>query len=215
MKKLLLLAAVAVIGCINTCFGMQLMQKFEKFTQKYAPPKGMTQLLDEQKTFIKQEFIDTAKKGEFSGIFIKGREVSRVVNAERMRACMRENNLDCLGVPKKYMYNLDGNFIVIAQCVRYEKKPLELQLKEVQQLATLAEETGYVDWKLDIEGLSNWVRSYSGKLICLDTEDLSFLGTKECKAFCVEGLLSYPSVMTEESVDWLKDRVDFLEKVQQ
>jgi len=216
MKKFLLFV-MGFIGCAQVCFCMQspLVAKVEALVQKYAPPKEMAQLLEEHKKVIKKDFIDASKNGEYCGLFIKGSELSRVVHAERMRQCIKNHKLDSLDVPKKYIYDVDGHWIVIAQCVRYEVKPLKLQLNEVQQLAILAEETGFIDWKLDLEGLSNWVRSYSGKLICLDTENLSFLGTNICKAFCVENLLNYPSIMTEEAIVWLKDRVDFLETSQQ
>lgn len=187
-------------------------QEVTKFIQKFALPSELNVLI-EKNSQLKNDII---KKQygiikELPGVFLKGYDIARIINAERLRACIEQHNLDCLNVPRKYIRKINGQWQVFAE-LKYEGNLLQLSLKEVQQLAKLTEETGYRDWG------ANLVRDTSGKLTFIDTEDFSFaiglIRTEKlltnCKAQYVLSLFCYKAIMTPEALDWLKERYNYL-----
>jgi hypothetical protein len=202
MKKILFFTvAVGILG-IPICFGRELFPVWEEFAQKYAPPRDVIELLEQHKELVLQLQNRGALK-EIPGFFIKladfcgqSKLMHRVVNAERLRRCLAHHNLHALEVVKKYVYKvdgiwvlrdkclvrLDGKWIVLAEKVDFNLQKLNVSLQEVQQLTFLVEKTLYRDWGFarsvgggPLYGGNNWVRNpKNGKLICIDTEDRSF-----------------------------------------
>jgi hypothetical protein len=203
MKKILLLLAVVSISCVHVCLGRQHFLVFDQFAERYAPSDDIITLLEK----YKERILQLPGRGvlkEIPNFFIKitdlakgpSRLIHRVINAERMRRCIRKHNLNCLDVVKKHIYKLDGiwisgekcavrldgKWIVLAEKINFKSQQLELSLQEVQQLTLLAEKTLYRDWGFARAvqggrkyGGNNWVRdARTGRLVCIDTEDRSF-----------------------------------------
>jgi len=109
-----------------------------------------------------------------------------------------------------------GRFGVLSKQVEFaSKRPNggKLSLVETQQLATLAEKTGFRDWV----GNFNWDDA-SGRLTFYDTEDNSFvigrirgMQGKElpdhCKFNFVASLMVYQHCMVPEAQEWLNTRL--------
>jgi hypothetical protein len=153
-------------------------------------------------------------RGFLSNVWLKGTEIERVINAHRMQNCIEKNNLYLLGVAQKCVGMVDGQWKVFAENIVVPGgKHITLEL--VKQLIVLAEETGFRDWN------SNWVWNTSGKLICIDTEDNSFLigrhrGVKgmeisaHCKFNYVASLNIWANSMDEEAREWFQTRINEL-----
>jgi hypothetical protein len=103
------------------------------------------------------------------GLYAKGFEFDRIINAIYLQNVIDTHHLDCCMVPEKYLCKVDNDYHVVCQTLpinRLYAKSLTLQ--EVQQLAIIAQETGYGDWHT-----GNIVRCH-GKIAFIDTENLSF-----------------------------------------
>ena len=132
---------------------------------------------------------------ELPGIYIKT-DLTRLTNAERMRQCIQDNNLDKLDVAKKYAHKIDGRWVLFAEAVKPKnpqdwESPLPLSKEEEAQCDILANKTGYSDWKFSksmeiknpITGQKmanlpitpNWLRDNQGKLVCFDTDNIAFI----------------------------------------
>jgi hypothetical protein len=128
---------------------------------------------------------------------------------------INKHNLTCLRVAKKYVYPIDEVIVVFTQKVFIGSKPLvPLSLQEVQQVAFLAEETGYKDFGwFDFD--ANLKRDTDDKIVFIDTENRSFYAGIQClssipkksRAQALYSLLFYNNCMTQEAVDWLKNRL--------
>ncbi len=107
----------------------------------------------------------------------KGNDIKRLINAERMRECIKRHNLSCLKVPRKYLYKADsGILFVFAEKIvcNFKLSCLRgcsiLTLEETKQIITLHDETGYSDFNGN-----NVMRDVKdGKLAFIDTEERSF-----------------------------------------
>lgn len=191
------------MSSLQVCWGMQDSSEFEKFIQQYAPPQDIIELLEKHKELV-LEIEDRAVLQEIPNFFIKvsdfrygaSRLIHRVINAERLRRCIKKHGLNKLEVVKKYIYRLTGmwvlrrgtlkrlagKWLVLAEKVNFKQQKLQVSLQECKQLAFLAEKTLYHDWGVaraidggKIYSGNNWVRNErTGKLICIDTEDRSF-----------------------------------------
>lgn len=224
-KNLFLKLIVLVLGCVSVAQGAQTaavtsqprlshdtQTDFERFVLKFAPPAELRALIEKNKAAIAEKFSGTIRLLP-GGLYLKGTEIERIINAERMRVCIQRYNLDLLDVPKKYVYKIGNHWRVFSQFVPAHPAP-PMSLKLVQQLAKLAEETGFRDWKL------NWRYNSQGKLVCIDTEDNSFaIGMyrfkneglpQHCKAQFVTSLMTYSKSMTSEAFEWLKNRINTL-----
>ena len=78
----------------------------------------------------------------------KGDDVTRIFNADAVKKFIEDNNLTSLEVPKKWIYNVEGYDKLFAEYIPGEpitqKNPLNL--KEIQDLVTFVEKTGYSDF---------------------------------------------------------------------
>ena len=96
----------------------------------------------------------------------------RIVYSEFVHDCIQQYNLDCLDVPKKYIYNVKGKWLVFAEKVQEYKENGLFQgdiHKERSQLRTLIEKTDYCD-----AHHGNLIRNNQGKNFIIDTENRSF-----------------------------------------
>jgi hypothetical protein len=96
----------------------------EAFAKKYAPPAHVVKFIENNKKQIMDlsgEHKEKQSKAfgylkECPDVYFKGTRVDRLINAERMRSCIEKYNLK-LKVVKKYIYNVDGAWIVLADRV--------------------------------------------------------------------------------------------------
>jgi hypothetical protein len=170
--------------------------EFKKFTRKYAPPIEIEILLEKNKAYILREIAAYKRIGlqnhnhsiQEGGrkIFVKiglgdfpdietnhakiiNHSIERVINAARLRNCIEQKKLQRLMVPQKYIYKIDGMWVCVAEAVSPAPVDKPFTLEEVQEFATIAEETGYSDW----HGGNVW-RIDDGTIAIIDTEDRSF-----------------------------------------
>jgi hypothetical protein len=109
------------------------------------------------------------------GYYIKAL-IERIIGAEKVRDYIARNNLDKIVVPKKFLYHIPGkstelrdeNYLVIAESMEplYPRDTLVLTLEEVQQICTVAKETGIPD--IARENIVR--RKVDNKLAFIDTE---------------------------------------------
>jgi len=104
--------------------------------------------------------------------FLKGDQIDRIINAERMKSVIEQEKLDLLEVPHKCLAKKsDGDYEVLSKKIeRQNPENNELSLVEVQQLFEVSQITGFIDWSS-----SNVMRSLSGKIAFCDLEDGSFM----------------------------------------
>ena len=151
------------------------ISEFEKFVRQFAPPEEIRRTIEANKKEILRKRFGFFAGSSIDGsrdIFVKGNDICRIINAERMRKCIKQNNLHALAVPKKYIYKLDDQWIVVAKYVKGNHEQRKFTLEEVQQLAILAAETVYSDWHAN----NIIIDKNTGKITLIDTEDRSFGG---------------------------------------
>lgn len=171
------LIMVLLIGYFQISSSMN--HELETWAQKYAPPKHVANFIEHN-----QERVMALRTIEFQpgramafgflkecpDVYFKGTSLERLINAERMRVCIKRHKLTSLDVARKYLYNVNGTWIVIAEYVTEVSDDKRINLDEFKHLLELAQRTGYFDWNFG----ANWVRDQRGKLVCCDTEDGSF-----------------------------------------
>ena len=173
----------------------QELQLVQKFIQKYAPPEEVCALIKQHKKSI--FFVYTEQIKEIPGYYIKGNDIARLINNVRMGRYLERNNFTKLGVTKKHVCCVGEKLIIFAEKVKSGKwSPVTLE--EIQQCHACMVATGYKDWAFNPTNFPNLVRDVNGKLIFIDTEDISFsieagLATKDNKKY-----------MTQEAWDWLQ-----------
>ena len=196
IKKILLLSTAVLIGGINVCSGMQSSSSssmvLQQFLQKYAPPQELMNAVAKQKCCLSKWGLTFSKWGltfgtEICGYISKGRDVERLINTERMRACKQRNKLSCLDMPHKCICQVDGHLVVFAKKVNFDsEQKLKLTFDELNQLVTLTKETAFVDWNFG----NNWVRDLdTKKLVCIDMENGSF--KRDALPMKVENIIWY------------------------
>jgi len=102
--------------------------------------------------------------------FIKGSEVDRIINAERMKKYLKVNGLDSFKVASEFVRHEGGLPCVVSEEIEIGDQEKKISLKELQQIVKIMEDTGYCDWQFG----ANLVRDVDGKLVFVDLEDLSF-----------------------------------------
>lgn len=185
MNKMPLLLFIGFLCRLALCVGMQ-NPLLEKFAKTYAPPNHIVTFIEQNKTTILNLQYQNGnsafgKMSECPEIYFKGIGIERLINAERMRSCIERYKLTNLDVAKKYVYCLNGYWIVIAQTIEPATQPSNITLSEFKQLYELAKRTGYWDWNWE-DGY-NWIRDTQGRLVCCDTEDDSFCKEKSSRAW--------------------------------
>lgn len=151
----------------------------QKFADRYTPQKHVVAFIENNKQKVMDLRSDQLRhtRGKAFGytkecpdVYFKGTIIDRLINAERMRSCIEKYKLRHLKMVKKYIYNLDGTWIVIADYIKASNSYVEITLDEVKELYELAKRTGYWDWYFG----HNWIRDQQGFLVCCDSEDGSF-----------------------------------------
>jgi hypothetical protein len=149
-------------------------------------------------------------------LFAKNADIDRIINAERARNFIEQENLDTLDIAKKYLGYFEGKFKVVAETIESHGKD-RFTLKEVQQLTKFVEETGYRDWY----GY-NWTFDEQGKFVCFDTDNGGFAVGRvhgggesglplNCKTIFAYNLYyKYANNMDEDAREWLEKRVNEL-----
>lgn len=144
----------------------------QKFAQKYAPPLYICKIIDDnKKAILKMPYRQFLINGT---VWAKGDDINRLINAERMRSCILKNNLTCLDVAKKYAYCINGQWKLFVEWIE-GREPGDFLDYESKQLRILERETGFVDYGMD---KPNVLRTSNGKLVFIDTEDISFNSDK-------------------------------------
>ncbi|HEV2601285.1 MAG TPA: hypothetical protein VGT41_03235 [Candidatus Babeliales bacterium] len=189
---------------------------FEKFAAKHQPPQHLRNAIERNKEKIRSTGFGEVKG--MPGFIVKHFDANRVINADRMEECIKRFNLDRLAVAKKYIAKVDGQWMVFAEMIKPDssKKYDSTSLEFVQQLAKLAEETGYRDWQ------GNWLFNKEGKLTCIDSENDSFaIGRsrledgktpQHCKTQYVLSLAIFGGSIDPEARQWLQDKINALRK---
>lgn len=184
MKKIKLFTLSSFLFVMHTFLAMQ-SPVLEKLAQKHCPPAHVIKCIEKNKKRIMELRYDRGNGQimqpfgylkECPDVYFKGTRIDRLVNAERMRKCIEQYNLK-LKVIRKYIYNIDGTWIVLADRVDVCHDSFELTLQECQDIYELAKRTAYFDWNFTC----NWMRDTQGALVCCDTENGSFC--KETSSF--------------------------------
>jgi len=192
----------------------------DSFLKKYAPPQDVCALIEKNKEYLitLKNCYHAVHLNEIPGFYFKGTCINRIVNAIRLQNFIHVHNLTCLRIAKKYIYPIDDKLYIFAQEVLIGQKPLvPLSLQEVQQIAFLAEETGYKDFGW-FDFNANLKRDIDDKIVFIDTENRSFYAAiqylpnvpKKSRAQALYSLLFYCDCMTQEGADWLKNRVAYV-----
>lgn len=203
---------------LNTEFSVDIPEEIDqdkypelvKFIKKYGLPRIHNKEIEKFK-----EDISKRSYGMVKGLpqfFLKGNDIDRAINAVRMKRCIEINNLDQLDVARKYIGKVDGDdWKIFAEKINLQEGKV-ISLTQIQQLAKLAEETGFRDWN------NNWLYDENNKKVCIDTEDSSFIWAKyvgykgidlprHCKANYVISLWALSGYMEIEAQKWLSARI--------
>lgn len=154
--------------------------EFEKFAHKFAPPEDVKKTIEDNKLAIAQRPFGWVQGSPAEGkpdIYVKKDEINRVINAERMRECIRRNNLTRVAVPRKYIYKVYDEWMVIAQNIKANLNVGQLSFEQTKELMIIAEQTGYRDWTLE-----NLLVDQHGMIYFIDLDDDSFIGKNLHKA---------------------------------
>jgi len=185
-----------------------------KFVEKYAPPLLTCKLIEGAKNHVKKDGV--------KGFRCKGKDITRVINAARLRQCIADKGLHCFRVPQKYIYPLDGELYVFAEEIEPAARTSKinaatLSFQEAKELAMIVEETGYRDLSLQ-----NIMRDSKGIFVFIDTEDRSFSipsNTKEnwCQLAYLENLKAHTAsicqytdhrfLLQDDAKQWLDERI--------
>ena len=202
---------VKKINLLFICFsGMQLLAEL--------PTRFNFQDYPELAKFIKVyrcslDIESLGKEADGKEFFLKGDDIERIINVERMKKVFEKHGLDHLDVAQKCLFK-DGDWLKVASLNINRKKHSEkLTLTEIQQLVKFAEETGYRDWARNIG------YNQQDKLTLFDTEDNSFLVGRyqeiegidlpqHCKALYILNLYPFKSQMDSEAQAWFEKKMN-------
>ncbi len=153
------------------------LQKYPQlitFIEKYRCPAHLELAARQEILLLQaQDFQDIARLS--CGLYLKGFEFDRIINAVYLHNVIKKHHLTCCMVPEKYVCKVGDFYKVVCQRLEIQRLlPKSLTLEEVKQLAVIAQETGYGDWHT-----GNIVRCH-GKIAFIDTENLSF----RIRAYC-------------------------------
>lgn len=174
--------------------------EFAKFVKKYRCSAEIEQQVGE--ALYKIKFYDGVSEYLLIPFYNKGARIDRIINAHRMKKVIEINKLDHLAVPDKclcHMYADEWN--VIAKKVKRNKGEFKISLEQAQQLATLAQETGYGDFHL-----GNILHDDQHKIVIIDTEDRSYRYSGYELA-CLEEFIAR-GYLRKEDLQWLHDKIE-------
>lgn len=163
-----------------------------KDTVTSALPADAKKALDshasELKEFLKKcnngMGFNVCKKEWLPGYYIKY-GIQRVNNAEKLKAIIKEHNLDLLSVPEKYLYHVpetadqlsDQNYVAVVKEVSGNHgKGQFLNEKQVKQLCKVALHAKHYDLHP-----ANYISQKDGTLVIIDTDAHAMPSTQEIK----------------------------------
>ncbi len=234
MKKkwgvLLVVGMVCFSGLYARCEQPGQCPEFDKFQQCYgvATAGKLGQKIAACKNNPKCAQAISELQDDFNGmieelpdVWIKGSNIRRIINAERLSNCINEHNLDLLGVAPKCLEEIGGRWWVFAEHIE-SGDDIKISLKLIQQLVVLAEQTGYMDWRNPQTNENNWLWDVvQHKLVCIDTENQSFLRgnlrkislPEYCLFNYVYSLLVWYYYMEPAAQQWLYEYLNKLAKI--
>lgn len=152
-----------------------------EFIQKHLPPAALLSKIDQHKDLLYAKMglgnhvIETF--AEIPGFYVKT-DPKRVLYRDFIESVIKENNLNCLGVPEKYIHKIGSTWLVFAKKVETGGNILPLSAEEKRQIKILEEKTDYWDWHFsdsdEWTSAPNWIRNKQNKIICIDSEERSF-----------------------------------------
>ncbi len=163
------------------CYNAFAVDFLHHFPEKNRVTSSIKALLDNHAQEIQEAFTaDLCEKGclkknkvyEFpwlTGYLIK-KGTPRLLGAEILSSVIKQNDLNLLGVPDKKIYLPTQpyeaeNSLVIVQKLIPDLDPKPLNLRQVQQLWTLINKSGFVDLHDE-----NYLRLPNDKIMIIDTE---------------------------------------------
>lgn len=167
-----------------------------EFLEQYAPPEDVIQSIDSHFEL----FISFTKPHIFlcNGklYYLKGQQISRLLNAIKLKDFIRKNKLTHIDVAKKYIYYKNNSYLIVAKYIEEEdnidKKYITPTM--MQELILLTENTRFADWKC----FSNLIFAKNGKLTIVDTEDRSFINNyKHAVHFTKKHLINIIHLLNE------------------
>ena len=214
MKLLRTIYALGALLCIQSALSAGTE---EEFIAKYAVDPEIAEILDKNVIAI-EDHLNRIKRNHITehetwtfpwlpGYIVKF-NLARIYGMERMRRCIEKNNLDLLGLPDKRIYHVKGrptklsnfNYVVVVKLVEKDPNAQPMTTRHVEQLIRLMKDTGYVSTTS-----ANYIRTYNGKLIIIDTEstyDLSLLVSK--------GFMRLISPRHNIAKDYTQEALEFL-----
>jgi|GEM_PF-4044116 len=147
--------------------------------------------------------------------FYAKRDITRIINAQRMKLCIKKHNLFHLAVTEKYIGKINSKWAIFSRKIQgahlTELTPPVIKFnKEIAiQLCTLAKETGFCDWGSQS---ANWViieKDGKNLLVCIDTEQSSFADNslESLNELCS----NWSNFFTEEALHFLEEQRSSLE----
>jgi hypothetical protein len=101
--------------------------------------------------------------------WVKGSDISRVIHAVLVNACIEKNSLSGLGVARKYIGHINGAWKVLAQHTHGPTgQCFNLPADYIEQLRTLCAEAGFIDWHGENFIIAN------PRIVLIDTEGSAF-----------------------------------------
>lgn len=145
------------------------------------------------------------KYADKRAFYLKGSEISRIINAERMNAVIEDNKLDKLAVPAKCLFK-DQDRLVVASMAMQKKSIKErvITKAELQQLVALIEKTDIGDLIIGVD--HNIALNEDGKFVFFDLEDLSF-AQKRVMVPIVD--LVQDAKLEKDALEWLQNYILF------
>ncbi len=179
------------------------------FVEHYALPEPY------RASFAKNKHLHDQQKeiGKIKDLpFYKKRaDIFRIINAQRMKNCIKKMNLYHLNVTEKYIARSDEFWAVLSQEVeghpltQKTPPPIKFNQEIAKQLYTLTQETGFCDWG---NAAPNWILGANNVLVCIDTDPNAF---SESVLEGVDELCnSWENFFTEEAFAFLEDKKNTL-----
>lgn len=164
---------------------------------------------------VSGNLVPVANETQF---FIKGSEIDRVINAERLKSYLRRKGFGNFKVASECLHYTGQSVEILSPLIKLGNQDTKISLDEVKQILQIAQDTGYWDWQFG----KNLMRDHLGHLVFVDTEDISFSCGKEIPLSLsgidemrrskidkiVQIFMSYQDAMNDEAKNWLQEQLN-------
>jgi hypothetical protein len=164
---------------------------------------------------VSGNLVPVANETQF---FIKGSEIDRVINAERLKSYLKRKGFGNFKVASECLHYTGQSVEILSPLIKLGNQDTKISLDEVKQILQIAQDTGYSDWQFG----KNLMRDYLGHLVFVDTEDISFICGKEILLSIprvdetrrskinkmVQLFMGYQDAMNDEAKNWLQEQLD-------